>query len=220
MALRHRELAVEGVQFHPESVLTEGGHRLLANWLGVCGDGDAVGRSAGLAPGRPPRQLRCGPPLTQGLGGGALEDGGGELDARRRALEDGGGAARRRWWWRRRLGIDDVDVLPRASSVPPGGFVEMTSPAARVASSLDCLLVSKPAFVSCVVASAMLSPVTSGTFTRPEATLRETLVPGATAVPVEGLESMTVPLSSSRSSTLMTGPRESPGSCNACWAAA
>jgi para-aminobenzoate synthetase component 2 len=38
MALRHRELAVEGVQFHPESVLTQGGHRMLANWLAVCGD--------------------------------------------------------------------------------------------------------------------------------------------------------------------------------------
>jgi para-aminobenzoate synthetase component 2 len=50
MALRHRVLAVEGVQFHPESVLTEGGHRLLANWLAVCGDEDAVARSAGLAP--------------------------------------------------------------------------------------------------------------------------------------------------------------------------
>ena len=37
MALRHRELPVHGVQFHPESVLTEGGHRLLANWLAVCG---------------------------------------------------------------------------------------------------------------------------------------------------------------------------------------
>jgi len=37
MALRHRELAVEGVQFHPESILTQGGHRLLANWLAVCG---------------------------------------------------------------------------------------------------------------------------------------------------------------------------------------
>jgi para-aminobenzoate synthetase component II len=50
MAARHRELPVEGVQFHPESVLTEGGHRLLANWLTVCGDSDAVRRSAGLAP--------------------------------------------------------------------------------------------------------------------------------------------------------------------------
>jgi para-aminobenzoate synthetase component 2 len=37
MAMRHRELPVEGVQFHPESVLTDGGHRLLANWLSVCG---------------------------------------------------------------------------------------------------------------------------------------------------------------------------------------
>ncbi|WP_406201240.1 aminodeoxychorismate/anthranilate synthase component II [Kitasatospora sp. NBC_01560] len=50
MGLRHRELPVEGVQFHPESVLTEGGHRMLANWLAECGDPQAVGRSAGLAP--------------------------------------------------------------------------------------------------------------------------------------------------------------------------
>ncbi|WP_129664373.1 aminodeoxychorismate/anthranilate synthase component II [Phytoactinopolyspora endophytica] len=50
MGARHRELPVEGVQFHPESVLTEGGHRMLANWLAVCGDQEAVGRSAGLAP--------------------------------------------------------------------------------------------------------------------------------------------------------------------------
>ena len=50
MALRHRELAVEGVQFHPESVLTEGGHRLLASWLAVCGDPGAPARSVGLAP--------------------------------------------------------------------------------------------------------------------------------------------------------------------------
>lgn len=33
MGLRHRTLPVEGVQFHPESIFTEGGHRLLANWL-------------------------------------------------------------------------------------------------------------------------------------------------------------------------------------------
>ena len=50
MGLRHRELPVEGVQFHPESVLTEHGHRMLANWLAECGDEGAVARSSGLAP--------------------------------------------------------------------------------------------------------------------------------------------------------------------------
>ena len=37
MAVRHVELSIHGVQFHPESILTEGGHRMLANWLGYCG---------------------------------------------------------------------------------------------------------------------------------------------------------------------------------------
>lgn len=50
MGIRHRELAVEGVQFHPESVLTEGGHHMLANWLTECGDDEALARSVGLAP--------------------------------------------------------------------------------------------------------------------------------------------------------------------------
>jgi len=49
MAMRHRDLPVEGVQFHPESVLTEGGHLLLANWLTVCGDQDAQSRAPALA---------------------------------------------------------------------------------------------------------------------------------------------------------------------------
>ncbi|HVA60863.1 MAG TPA: aminodeoxychorismate/anthranilate synthase component II [Mycobacteriales bacterium] len=48
MGLRHRELPVEGVQFHPESILTEGGHRLLANWLTTCGDPDAATRLAAV----------------------------------------------------------------------------------------------------------------------------------------------------------------------------
>lgn len=38
MGVRHTELPIHGVQFHPESILTEGGHRMLANWLGDCGD--------------------------------------------------------------------------------------------------------------------------------------------------------------------------------------
>jgi para-aminobenzoate synthetase component II len=50
MALRHRHLPVEGVQFHPESVLTDGGHRMLANWLADCGDPGAIDRAADLAP--------------------------------------------------------------------------------------------------------------------------------------------------------------------------
>ncbi len=50
MAVRHRELPLHGVQFHPESVLTEGGHRMLANFLGICGDAGAVARSKGLSP--------------------------------------------------------------------------------------------------------------------------------------------------------------------------
>ena len=49
MAIRHREVDVEGVQFHPESVLTQGGHRLLANWLARCGDPDALARAERVA---------------------------------------------------------------------------------------------------------------------------------------------------------------------------
>jgi para-aminobenzoate synthetase component II len=46
MSLRHATLPIEGVQFHPESVLTEGGHLMLANWLAACGDTDAVAKAA------------------------------------------------------------------------------------------------------------------------------------------------------------------------------
>ncbi len=37
MALRHERLPIDGVQFHPESVLTQGGHRMVANWARRCG---------------------------------------------------------------------------------------------------------------------------------------------------------------------------------------
>jgi para-aminobenzoate synthetase component II len=37
MGLRHTSLPIDGVQFHPESVLTQGGHRMVANWLARCG---------------------------------------------------------------------------------------------------------------------------------------------------------------------------------------
>lgn len=50
MGLRHREKDIEGVQFHPESVLTEGGHQMLAEWLVRCGDLEARNLAVGLAP--------------------------------------------------------------------------------------------------------------------------------------------------------------------------
>lgn len=55
MGIRHATLPVESVQFHPESVLTQFGHLMLANWLGVCGDSGAVARADGLAPVVPAR---------------------------------------------------------------------------------------------------------------------------------------------------------------------
>ena len=50
MGLMHPGLALHGVQFHPESVLTEYGHLMLANWLTQCGDQGALAKSVGLAP--------------------------------------------------------------------------------------------------------------------------------------------------------------------------
>ena len=50
MGLRHKNLPIEGVQFHPESVLTEHGHAMLANWLTECGDNEAKARAVGLSP--------------------------------------------------------------------------------------------------------------------------------------------------------------------------
>ncbi|GAA1826445.1 anthranilate synthase component II [Agromyces salentinus] len=50
MGLRHEQAPIFGVQFHPESVLTEGGYRMLGNWLAVAGLAEAPERAAGLNP--------------------------------------------------------------------------------------------------------------------------------------------------------------------------
>ena len=50
MALRHNDLPIYGVQYHPESVLTEGGYRQLGNWLVACGSPTAAEIAATLSP--------------------------------------------------------------------------------------------------------------------------------------------------------------------------
>jgi len=50
MALQHKTLPICGVQFHPESVLTEHGYQMIGNWLEICGDKGARARSEGLSP--------------------------------------------------------------------------------------------------------------------------------------------------------------------------
>ena len=50
MGLRHRDAPMYGVQFHPESVLTEGGYRMLGNWLASAGLPEAAERAVSLSP--------------------------------------------------------------------------------------------------------------------------------------------------------------------------
>jgi len=50
MGVRHAELPIFGVQFHPESVLTEGGYRMVGNWLAVAGLPEAAETAKGLTP--------------------------------------------------------------------------------------------------------------------------------------------------------------------------
>jgi len=50
MGVQHAELPIYGVQFHPESVLTEGGYRMVGNWLAVAGLPEAAEAAKGLTP--------------------------------------------------------------------------------------------------------------------------------------------------------------------------
>ncbi|MET0933912.1 MAG: gamma-glutamyl-gamma-aminobutyrate hydrolase family protein [Mycetocola sp.] len=50
MGLRHRDAPIYGVQFHPESVLTEGGYLMLGNWLAAAGLPEAAETAKGLSP--------------------------------------------------------------------------------------------------------------------------------------------------------------------------
>jgi para-aminobenzoate synthetase component 2 len=50
MGLQHSSAPVSGVQFHPESVLTEGGYRMLGNWLAGSGLPEAAERARDLTP--------------------------------------------------------------------------------------------------------------------------------------------------------------------------
>jgi len=50
MAIKHRTLPIEGVQFHPEAILTEHGYQIMGNWLLQCGDQNARKRSEGFNP--------------------------------------------------------------------------------------------------------------------------------------------------------------------------
>ena len=50
MGVRHAEFPIYGVQFHPESVLTEGGYRMIGNWLAVAGLPEAAETAKGLTP--------------------------------------------------------------------------------------------------------------------------------------------------------------------------
>ena len=50
MSIQHKTLPISGVQFHPESVLTEHGHKMLGNWLVISGDAQARERSEHLRP--------------------------------------------------------------------------------------------------------------------------------------------------------------------------
>jgi para-aminobenzoate synthetase component 2 len=50
MSLQHKTKPIYGVQFHPESVMTEGGYQMIANWLETLGVEGALEKSKSLSP--------------------------------------------------------------------------------------------------------------------------------------------------------------------------
>ena len=70
VGLRHRDLPIEGVQFHPESVLTPDGPHLLANFLRLAGEGEA-GRLDAVSGSFATRGMGTGDPVTRDAAGGA-----------------------------------------------------------------------------------------------------------------------------------------------------
>ena len=128
MGLRHRTLPVEGVQFHPESILTDGGHRLLANWLARCGQPEALasGRRPPLTP-RPRRRAPARGGCQVVVGDPAVVVGAGVV-----VVGAGGGR-------RRVLSDDHVDRRALVhGGVRSGGLVDDPAVLARVGGRLRC----------------------------------------------------------------------------------
>ncbi len=134
MAVRHATLPLHGVQFHPESVLTHGGHRMLANWLQLCGDAGCRRALGGPEPARarrrrrrPDGRRRLSPRGTSADGGSGGAVGGSPVTRRGRG---GRGSASR--WSAVRVGRPSgprsILIVPPMSTVPSLGLCEMTVP--------------------------------------------------------------------------------------------